>query len=178
MVPRTMTVSTHFASLALPLLWAALDESWEERMSLPFVLGSRWYERIKRFPVVPLSIWTHNTSSTSTKSRRWITARRRVVGTAGGTTGKTGQASTRQIANQSRQVTAMQTQQQVRTNEEIMTRIIAQHNQLQQLIAQEGRTRDSSDAALRGWLETWLGAELTKLKGNICSLQEWQHLIR
>ncbi|CAB9529698.1 unknown protein [Seminavis robusta] len=72
--------------------------------------------------------------------------------------------------NQSRQVTAMQTQQQVRTNEEILTRIIAQHNQLQQLIAQEGRTRDSSAAALRGWLETWLGAELTKLNGNICRI--------
>ncbi|CAB9528355.1 hypothetical protein SEMRO_2206_G319030.1 [Seminavis robusta] len=92
------------------------------------------------------------------------------------------QASTRQVANQSRQVTAMQTQQKVRTNEEILTRIIAQHNQLQQLIAQEGRTRDSSAAALRGWLETWLGAELTKLNGNICriavQLQGWQHLIR
>ncbi|CAB9515535.1 hypothetical protein SEMRO_722_G192800.1 [Seminavis robusta] len=44
------------------------------------------------------------------------------------------------------------------------------YNQLQQLIAQEGRTRDSSAAALRGWLETWLGAELRKLNGNICRI--------
>ncbi|CAB9505314.1 hypothetical protein SEMRO_227_G092310.1 [Seminavis robusta] len=70
--------------------------------------------------------------------------------------------STRQLPNQSRQVTAMQT-------------IIAQHNQLQQLIAQEGRTRDSSAAALRGWLETGL-AEI--FAGLLFSLQGWQHLIR
>ncbi|CAB9524937.1 expressed unknown protein [Seminavis robusta] len=44
-VPRTHAfydgvndISLH---LALPLLWAALDESWEERMEPPFVLGSK-----------------------------------------------------------------------------------------------------------------------------------------
>ncbi|CAB9520169.1 unknown protein [Seminavis robusta] len=134
------------------------------------------YERIKAdVPVgvnpvvkVPLSIWTHNTKLHINEIEPMDTGGG--GGTAGGTTGTTGQASTRQVANQSRQVTAMQTQQQVRTNEEILTRIIAQHNQLQQLIAQEGRTRDSSAAALRGWLETWLGAELTKLNGNICRI--------
>ncbi|CAB9525032.1 unknown protein [Seminavis robusta] len=87
-------------------------------------------------------------------------------GTVGGTMG-TGQANTHQVANESRWFTAVQTQQQVRTNQEIPTRIIAQHNQLQQLIAQEGRTRDSSAAALRGWLAAWLGAELRILNGNI-----------
>ncbi|CAB9523096.1 hypothetical protein SEMRO_1376_G267480.1 [Seminavis robusta] len=132
------------------------------------------YERIKAdLPVgvnpvvkVPLSIWTHNTKLHINEIEPMDTGGG--GGTAGGTTGTTGQASTRQVANESRQVTAMQTQQQVRTNEEILTRIIAQHNQLQQLIAQEGRTRDNTAAALRGWLETWLGAELRKLNGNIC----------
>ncbi|CAB9511702.1 expressed unknown protein [Seminavis robusta] len=180
-VPRTHAfydgvndISLH---LALPLLWAALDESWEERMEPPVrVRIQDAYERIKAdIPVgvnpvvkVPLSIWTHNTKLHINEIEPMDTGGG--GGTAGGTTGTTGQASTRQVANQSRQVTAMQTQQQVRTNEEILTRIIAQHNQLQQLIAQEGRTRDSSAAALRGWLETWLGAELTKLNGNICRI--------
>ncbi|CAB9499530.1 unknown protein [Seminavis robusta] len=145
----------HFTSLGSASS-VCLDESWEERMEPPV----RAYEA-SDIPVgvnpvvkVPLSIWTHTQPS----------------GGGAGRLGTTGQASTRQVANQSRQVTAMQTQQQVRTNEEILTRIIAQHNQLQQLIAQEGRTRDSSAAALRGWLETWLGAELTKLNGNICRI--------
>ncbi|CAB9516790.1 hypothetical protein SEMRO_807_G205290.1 [Seminavis robusta] len=134
------------------------------------------YERIKAdVPVgvnpvvkVPLSIWTHNTKLHINEIGADGYGRWRWHGWWH--YGNDRQASTRQVANQSRQVTAMQTQQQVRTNEEILTRIIAQHNQLQQLIAQEGRTRDSSAAALRGWLETWLGAELTKLNGNICRI--------
>ncbi|CAB9513428.1 unknown protein [Seminavis robusta] len=180
-VPRTHAfydgvndISLH---LALPLLWAALDESWEERMEPPVrVRIQDAYERIKADlpggvnPVVkvPLSIWTHNTKLHINEIEPMDTGGG--GGTAGGTTGTTGQASTCQVANQSGQVTAMQTQQQVRTNEEILTRIIAQHNQLQQLIAQEGRTHDNTAAVLRGWLETWLGAELRKLNGNICRI--------
>ncbi|CAB9528583.1 unknown protein [Seminavis robusta] len=160
--------------LALPLLWAALDESWEERMEPPIRIRIQdAYELIKADlpegvnPVVkvPFSIWTHNTKLHINEIEPMDTGGGGTAGgtTTGGTTGTTDQASPRQV------LTAMQTQQQVRTNEEILTRIIAQHNQLQQLIAQEGTTRDSTAAALRGWLETWRG-ELTKLNGNICRI--------
>ncbi|CAB9505506.1 hypothetical protein SEMRO_233_G094240.1 [Seminavis robusta] len=90
-------------------------------------------------------------------------------GTAGGTNGTTGQASTRQVANQSRQVTAMQTQQQVRTNEEILTRIIAQHNQLSSSLR-----RKVGPATVRRCFErlvgdlAWRGADETN--GNICRI--------
>ncbi|CAB9526339.1 unknown protein [Seminavis robusta] len=193
MVDRSVVPNTHnFYSgvndislqLALPLLWATLDESWEERMDSPVRTRIvQAYSSIKDdLPVgvnpvvkVPFSIWTHNTKLHINEIEPMDTGGG--GGTAGGTTGTTmgqgtttGQASSRQVVNESRQLMAMQMQQLVRTNEEILARIIAQHNQLQQLIAQEGRTRDSLAAALRGWLETWLGAELRKLNGNICRI--------
>ncbi|CAB9502887.1 hypothetical protein SEMRO_149_G068560.1 [Seminavis robusta] len=138
------------------------------------------YERIKAdIPVgvnpvvkVPLSIWTHNTKLHINEIEPMDTGGGGGTAggtTTGGTTGTTGQASTRQVANQSRQVTLCKRNSRYeRTRRSDKDYCAAQPAPAAHCAG--SRTRDSSAAALRGWLETWLGAELTKLNGNICRI--------
>ncbi|CAB9510558.1 hypothetical protein SEMRO_442_G143780.1 [Seminavis robusta] len=85
------------------------------------------------------------------------------TGGGGGTSGQTGGIRERppgkhsSIANQSAG-DGYANATQVRTNEEILTRIMRSTTSSRAHCA-GGRTRDSSAAALRGWLETWLARD-------------------
>ena len=172
--------------LALPLLWAALDSSMEERMDPnqreyiqeEYAKISTLPEGVNPVVKVCLSVWHHQTELHITEVEPMHTGRRgppplppasssgiaNIAVTTIAAENDNNVATASQVEDQYARAMAFTAMTQRPINQEFFSRFVSLHNQTQQQVSQEGRTVDRHFSTLRSFLEQ----QFDKLNANIC----------
>jgi len=155
--------------LALPLLWAALDPSMEERMDPEqreyiqeeYAKVSTLPEGVNPVVKVCLSVWHHQTELHITEVLPMNTGGHQQSSSTSGPApphvaaiaNNPNVANGEQVQDQYVRAQAYNAMSQGQINQEFFGRFVTLHNQTQQQVSQEGRTNDKLHSNLRTYLD-------------------------